>query len=118
MSFNFLIEKDSLTYLHYQTSEIPSVFYIPYNLNIINEKGEKFIDSNCNSISDYIKIEPNIKYFVHIRIFSPRDYSYLSRSFSLNYDKYKNNILIKDYTEIKRTVLYPQNFTILIVYQI
>ena len=56
ISFNFLIEKDSLTYLHYQTSEIPSVFYIPYNLNIINEKGEKFIDSNCNSISDYIKL--------------------------------------------------------------
>ena len=111
ISFNFLIEKDSLTYLHYQTSEIPYVFYIPYNLNITNEKGEKFIDSNCNSISDYIKIEPNIKYFVHIRIFSPRDYSYLSRSFSLNYDKYKNNILIKDDTKITRQVLYPQNFT-------
>ena len=28
----------------------------------------------------------------------------------MNYDKYKNNILIKDDTEIKRTVLYPQNY--------
>ena len=29
----------------------------------------------------------------------------------MNYDKYKNNILIKDDTKITRQVLYPQNFT-------
>ena len=111
ISFNFLIEKEFPTYLHYQTSEIPITFYRPYQLNITNEKGAKFIDSSCNSVSDYIEIEPNVKYFVNIKIFTPRDYDFLSRTFFFNYEKYKNNILIKDDTEITRTILYPQNYT-------
>ena len=103
ISFHFLIEKESPTYLHYQTSEIPYTFSSPYRLNITNEKGEKFIDSDCDSVSDYIKIESNVKYFVHIKIFSPRNYDLLSRRFSLNYEKYKNNILLKDDTWNKKS---------------
>ena len=108
--FNFLIEKDSLTYLHYQTSALD--FLDPsYHINIENETGTNLINSYTNSESGYIEIKPKVKYYVHIRIYQPYEYEILEKTFYLNYEKYRNNILIKDNNYIKKSVLSSQNYT-------
>ena len=110
ISLNFLIQKDFPTYLHYQTRNgnfIPSYIYI----NITNEEGEELVNKNFDSVSDYIKIEPNVKYYAHIRISKNILTDLASGAFCLNYEKYKNNILVKDENEVKRLILSPQNYT-------
>ena len=108
--FNFLIEKDSLTYLHYQTSALD--FLDPsYHINIENETRTNLINSYTNSESGYIEIKPKVKYYVHIRIYQPYEYEILEKTFYLNYEKYRNNILIKDNNYIKKSVLSSQNYT-------
>ena len=108
--FNFLIEKDSLTYLHYQTSSFDFLGH-SYHINIENETGTNLINSYTNSESGYIEIKPKVKYYVHIRIYQPFEFDYLDKTFYLNYEKYGNNILIKDNNYIKKSVLSSQNYT-------
>ena len=108
--FNFLIEKDSLTYLHYQTSAL-DLLDTSYHINIENETGTNLINSYTNSESGYIEIKPKVKYYVHIRIYQPYEYEILEKTFYLNYEKYRNNILIKDNNYIKKSVLSSQNYT-------
>ena len=101
--FNFLIKKDFPTYLHYRayrTFKTDNSFYI----NITNEKGKEFVNNNFSSVSDYIKIEPNVNYYAHIKILS-------SGSFSLKYKKYKNSILLKDENEAGVPILSGENYT-------
>jgi len=66
--FNFLIEKNFSTYLHYQT-KLSSKNGTFYNISIINEEGEEIINDTFNSVSGYIEIEPNVKYYAHINLF-------------------------------------------------
>ena len=108
--FNFLIEKNFSTYLHYQT-KLASKNGTFYNISIINEEGEEIINDTFNSVSGYIEIEPNVKYYAHINLFEI-DTGYFSRTFSLNYEKYKNNILVEDEDRISRTIISAQNFTL------
>ena len=106
--FNFLIEKNFSTYLHYQT-KLASRNGTFYNISIIDEEGEELINGRFNSLSGYIKIEPYVRYYAHINFLE--DINFNSKTFSLNYEKYKNNILIKDENEIDRTVISAQNYT-------
>ena len=69
------------------------------------------INSYTNSESGYIEIKPKVKYYVHIRIYQPYEYEILEKTFYLNYEKYRNNILIKDNNYIKKSVLSSQNYT-------
>jgi len=110
ISFNFLIQKDFQTYLHYQNHKILLVYSYIY-INITNEKGEVLVDKNFDSVSDYIKIEPNVKYYAHIRISRDTLTDLTYGAFCLNYEKYKNNILVKDENEVKRLILSPQSYT-------
>ena len=106
--FHFIIEKKYSTYLHYQTKFV-NLLHTFYNISIINEKGDILLNDSLNSASGYIEIKPNMKYYVDILT---SDYaSYNSRIISLNFEKYKNNILIKDENEINKTVLSSQNYT-------
>ena len=108
--FNFLIEKDFPTYLHYQ---LRRYLFSYYYINITNEKGETLKNYKGHSASEYIKIEPSEKYYARIMIEKPAsDLSdFDMQAFLLNYEKYGNNILIKDDNEINRTVLSTQNLT-------
>ena len=110
ISFNFIIKKNISTYLHYQTkpADFPGSYY---NISIINEKGEFLLNDTFNNASGYIKIESNTKYNAYIKFFTTDVVDYSRRTFSLNYENYKNNILVNDENEINRTVLSPQNYT-------
>ena len=110
ISFNFLIQKDFQTYLHYQIKKVAIIYSFIY-INITNEKGEVLVNKNFDSVSDYIKIEPNVKYYAHIRISRDTLTDLTYGAFCLNYEKYKNNILVKDENEVKRLILSPQNYT-------
>ena len=103
-------------YLHYQTKSynfIPSNIYI----NITNEKGEEIVNKDFDLLSNYIKIEPNVKYYAHINIYKNIITAPAGGIFSLKYEKYKNNILVKDENEVKRLILSHQNYTFLKTYQ-
>ena len=108
ISLHFLIEKNESTYLHYQT-KFESFVGTVYNISIINEKGEILLNKSFSTTSGYIEIQPNIKYYAHI--LTSDTLSTINRIISLNYEKYKNNILIKDENEINKTVLSSQNYT-------
>ena len=106
--FNFLIEKNFSTYLHYQT-KLAGRNGTFYDISILDEEGEELINGRFNSLSGYIKIEPYVRYYAHINFLE--DINFNSKTFSLNYEKYKNNILIQDENEIDRTVISAQNYT-------
>ena len=110
-TFNFLIEKTYSTYLHYQTCGAGSIFGSSYYINITNEKGEILLNKSSDKTSNYIKIEPNIKYFVQIIIKSKKFYTFNKPEFLLNYEEYKGNILLKDEIEITKRILSPQHFS-------
>jgi hypothetical protein len=93
ISFNFLIQKDFQTYLHYQIKKV-AIIYSSIYINITNEKGEVLVNKNFDSVSDYIKIEPNVKYYAHIRISKNILTELTSGTFCLKYEKYKNNMSI------------------------
>ncbi len=108
ISFNFLIEKDTPTYLHYQARPVFYKERCNY-INITNEKGEELINNYFGSEVRYIKIEPNVKYYAHLKVSKDSD-GYTRGTFSLKYEKYKNNILLKDETKVSRPILIPQNY--------
>ena len=110
ISFNFLIEKDYPTYFHYQTV-IPTFSFSFVYINITSENGENLLTHNCERESGYVKIEPNVKYYTHIQICRDIFTDKVNGAFSLNYEKYKNHILIKDDSEINRTMIISQRYT-------
>lgn len=119
LSFNFLIEKDFETYLHYQTTGNALItFGSSYYINIKNETGGILINSKFNVISGYIKIKPNVKYYAHVTIYPKKEYDFMNKAFSLRYEKYKNNILIQNELEITRKILAPRIFHFLKIYQV
>jgi len=115
LTFNFLIQKNYLTYLHYQTSGTGvSLFGNTYYINITNENGEILLNKKSDETSDYVRIEPNMKYFasITINIGTYSQYYFPQKpEFLLNYEKYGYNILLEDEREVKRRILSPQHFS-------
>ena len=71
--FNFIVQKNSPIYLHYQGKGIHTMLHeYAYYFRIKSEKDETFIDEQTAGLSGYIKIEPNIKYYVQIVIAKSR----------------------------------------------
>ena len=115
LTFNFLIQKNHSTYLHYQTTGGGYLFRRYYSINITNENGEIVFNETTNKISDYIKIESNVKYFIKITIVGGEDFIFNNKpEFMLNYEDYKYNILLDYGKEIRKRVLSPQHFSFFI----
>ena len=110
LTFNFLIQKNHSTYLHYQTTGGGYLFRRYYSINITNEKGEIIFNKESDKTSDYIKIESNVKYFIKITIEVVSNYEIPTPEFMINYEDYKYNILLDEEKRIRKRVLSPQNF--------
>ena len=113
--FNFMIQKSTSTYLHYQTVETVTTmyFYRNYYIKIINDKGEALFAKNGGGISGYVKIEPNRKYYAQISIKQNTitSSSLLNKpEFLLNYEEYNENILLQGNSEIRKRILCSQHF--------
>lgn len=109
LNFYFIIQKSYSTYLHYQTNAISGHFSDTYDLKIINNNGDILVEQNKVGFNGYLKIESNVKYYVHMLI----KYANIgdNSQFILNFEKYKeNNILEEGIQKVKR-VLYPQYYT-------
>ena len=106
--FNFIIQKNSSTYLHYQGRGIHTMLYeYAYIFRIKNEKDETFIDGQSTGLSGYVKIEPNIKYYVQV-VIAKKDNP---TEFMLSFEKYKENHLLEYGKEKDIRVLYAQHFS-------
>ena len=106
LHFNFLVQESTLKYLHYQAREngrATSYF------RITNEKGERFIDTNCYGCSGYVKIKPNIKYYIETALYARGDSDKKEMLFKL--ENYGRNILLEEDKQVERQILSPQNLT-------
>ena len=68
LNFYFIIQKSYSTYLHYQTNAISGHSSDTYDLKIINNNGDILVEQNKVGFNGYLKIESNVKYFVHMLI--------------------------------------------------
>ena len=110
-NINFILEKENSTFLHCQSKGInyKNKFYY---FQIKNEKGETFIDSYYNAMSEYIRIEPFVKYYIRIIILKMDNKEYSAkREIMLNFQKYKNNFLVDNKIETKVRIYSEQNLT-------
>ena len=113
ITFNFMIQKSTSTYLHYQTSGTTTTiyYYNNYFITIRNDKGEKVIYEYGSGISGYVYIEPNRKYYAQITIKHNTITAIRNKpEFLLNYEEYRGNILLQDNSEIYKRILYRQHF--------
>lgn len=111
LHFNFLVQESSVKYLHYQAREDIFIFvhYTSY-FRITNEIGERFYDNNCIGCSGYVKIKPNIKYFIETALYAKGDKDRKEMSFKL--EKYGRNILLEEDKEVERQILTLTKFNI------
>ena len=97
-------------YLHYQGkgdgTHLPSANNF---IRIKSEKDETFIDKVCYGVSGYVKLEPNVKYYIELTLYA-KSYSY-SPEFMVSIDNFRNNILMKEGEEIQRYILSPQSIS-------
>ena len=110
LHFNFLVQESDIKYLHYQAREDIFIFvhYTSY-FRITNEIGERFYDNNCIGCSGYVKIKPNIKYFIETALYAKGDKDRKEMLFKL--EKYGRNILLEEDKEVERQILTRQNLT-------
>ena len=110
LHFNFLVQESNVKYLHYQAREdfFLLVHYTSY-FRITNELGERFYDNNCIGCSGYVKLKPNIKYFIETALYAKGDHDRKEMLFKL--EEYGRNILLEEDKEIKRLILSRQNLT-------
>ena len=110
LHFNFLVQESDVKYLHYQAKEDIFIFakYTSY-FRITNELGERFYDNNCIGYSGYVKIMPNIKYFIETALYAKGDRDNKEMLFKL--EKYGRNILLEEDKEIERKILGQQYLT-------
>ena len=108
LPFNFIIQKNHSTYLHYQGRGINTILYeYAYYFRIKSENGETFIDEQSSGTSGYVKLEPNKKYYAQILIVK----SSSETEFMLNFEKYKEIHLLEGDKEITVRALYAQHFS-------
>ena len=111
LKFNFIVEKNYLTYLHYQARDITGLTYkTAYKFKIKNENGETFIDEENRGTCGYVEIKPNIKYFIEIELAQSSSDS-IETEILLNFKKNKEKYLLEDGKEKEIRVLRPQMFS-------
>jgi len=111
LKFNFIVEKNYLTYLHYQARDITGLIYkTAYKFKIINENGETFINEENRGTCGYVEIKPNIKYFIEVELAQSSSGS-KETEFMLNFKKNKEKFLLEEGKEKEVRVLHPQSFS-------
>ena len=111
LKFNFIVEKNYLTYLHYQARDITGLIYkTAYKFKIKNENGETFIDGENRGSCGYVEIKPNIKYFIEVELAQSSSGS-KETEFMLNFKKNKEKFLLEEGKEKEIRVLHPQSFS-------
>ena len=113
LNFNFRIPKHSYGYLHYQSRKDPfnvlgtsSYYYF----KIVDENGTTFIDEQTNGVSNYVKLDYNLSYYIQIAIIRSRYYYLKPSYFMLSFTNYGENFLIKD-DDIYLEALSPQHYS-------
>ena len=112
LNFNLIIPKNSYGYFHYQTTKNPinvlgtSDFYY---FRIKDSGGTTYIDEQTSGVNNYIKLKPELEYYIQIAIRKSQLFEATS-SFILSFSEYGENYLIKD-DNIDLDILSSQHFS-------
>lgn len=108
LNFNLIIQENVAKYLHYQSSQPKqAILAVPTSYFIIkSEKDEVFIDRECYGVSGFVKIEPNVKYYIQVILNSNKNYN--EPQLLLNFQNYRANFLLDDIEGEEIQILYPQ----------
>ena len=110
LHFNFLIQETNSKYFYYQAKAIDGYGFVAdptAHFRLSNEKGEIFFNDNTKGLSQYVKIEPYIKYYFEVTLYK-RDI-FGKKIFMMNFTNYSRNILLEEGKEVERNILCAQD---------
>ena len=109
--FMFYSKFEEEYYLHLQALQIKGFFVNEiYYFKIFDEKDESFIDKRVSGANDYIKLKPNVTYFINVVVVQNPNYDDI-QTVKLSFLKYGKNIWMKDNKLVKLDALTSQYFT-------
>ena len=109
MDLFFCIYIDKELYFHYQAKQISGILLNDaYRFLIWDENEQIYIDKLCSGINEYIKLKPNLYYFIQIGITHNPFFGGISE-LKLSFSKYGEKYWIKDDKTMKLDILTSQH---------